>query len=44
MASGEIDPQRHKFWLPVEFLKVYSDEEIWHFNRFTGLWEKEVRL
>ena len=24
MASGEIDLQHHKFWLSVEFLKVYS--------------------
>ena len=23
MAFGEIDPQRYKFWLSVEFLKVY---------------------
>ena len=22
MASGEIDPRRHKYWLSVEFLKV----------------------
>ena len=23
MASGGIDPRRHKFWLSVEFVKVY---------------------
>ena len=26
MASGEIDPQPHKFWLSVEFLKVYMQK------------------
>ena len=24
MAFGEINPRRHKFWLSVEFLKVYG--------------------
>ena len=24
MASGEIDPRRHKFWLSVEFLNVQA--------------------
>ena len=28
MASGEIDQQRHKFWLSVEFLKVYVQKKI----------------
>ena len=23
MAFGEIDPQRYKFWLSIEFKKVY---------------------
>ena len=27
MASREIDPQHHKFWLSVEFLKVYVQKE-----------------
>ena len=26
MASGGIDPRRHKFWLSVEFLKVYEQK------------------
>ena len=26
MASGEIDPWHHKFWLSVEFLKVYMQK------------------
>ena len=25
-AFGEIDPQRHKFWLSIEFLKVYTQK------------------
>ena len=28
MASEEIDPRRHKFWLSVEFLKVYVQKNI----------------
>ena len=28
MASGEIDPRRHKFWLSVEFLKVYEQKTL----------------
>ena len=26
MASREIDQRRHKFWLPVKFLKVYAQK------------------
>ena len=26
MASGEINPPHHKFWLSVEFLKVYAQK------------------
>ncbi len=28
MASGGIDPQRHKFWLSIEFLKVYDQKNL----------------
>ena len=28
MVSGEIDPRRHKFWLSVEFLKVYVQKNL----------------
>ena len=28
MASGEIDPRNHKFWLFVEFLKVYVQKTL----------------
>ena len=28
MASGEIDPRHHKFWLSVEFLKVYVQKNL----------------
>ena len=28
MASGEIDPSPHKFWLSVEFLKVYAQKNL----------------
>ena len=28
MASGEIDPRRHKFWLSVKFLKVYAEKNL----------------
>ena len=28
MASGGIDPWRHKFWLSVEFLKVYVQKNL----------------
>ena len=27
MAFGEIDPRRHKFWLSVDFLKVYVQKK-----------------
>ena len=28
MASGEIDPRHHKYWLSVEFLKVYAQKTL----------------
>ena len=28
MASGEIDPRLHKFWLSVKFLKVYAQKNL----------------
>ena len=28
MASGEIDSRCHKFWLSVEFLKVYVQKNL----------------
>ena len=28
MASGEIDSRPHKFWLSVEFLKVYAQKNL----------------
>ena len=28
MASGEIDPWRHKFWLSIKFLKVYAQKNL----------------
>ena len=28
MAFGEIDPQCHKFWLSIEFLKVYVEKKL----------------
>ena len=28
MASGEIDPRPHKFWLSVEFSKVYAQKPL----------------
>ena len=28
MAFGEIDPRHHKFWLSVEFLKLYSQKNL----------------
>ena len=28
MASGEIDPRPHKFWLSVEFLKEYAQKNL----------------
>ena len=28
MASGGIDPRRHKFWLSIEFLKVYVQKNL----------------
>ena len=27
MAFGEIEPRHHKFWLSVEFLKVYVQKK-----------------
>ena len=41
MAFGEIDPRRHKFWLSVEFLKIYV-QKTWNNNIICqlrqGLW------
>ena len=28
MTFGEIDPRRHKFWLSIEFLKVYGQKNL----------------
>ena len=28
MAFWEIDPQRHKFWISIEFLKVHVQKKL----------------
>ena len=28
MASGQIDPRPHKYWLSVEFLKAYGQKNL----------------